>query len=185
MNRILTTAMIACGLVAAATVEAAAASQAAYCEQVARNAVQAANTHPGVNALAGCAGVGIVANLLSRGNGAATVGGCAVGAGAALVLTDSQRQKIHDTAYYNCMGTGPTVYPAPMGQPVPAGPPPSNSATVYQSLNVRQGPDLTYGIITTIAPNSTISVGPCTPDWCTVYITGGSGWAKRKYMFFN
>ena len=147
MNRILTTVVIGCGLVAAATGEAAAAS-AAYCNQVAQNAVQT-YTHPVGNAALGCIAGGALGSLLTKGNGGGVGVGCVAGAGTALVLTNSQRKKIYDDAYYNCMGSypAPAPYPAPMAQPIPAGPPPSGSATVYQSLNVRQGPDTSYGIV--------------------------------------
>jgi len=182
MKNVITSAILAGGLIAGAAGSAYAASSA-YCAQQAQYAVNN-YTHPIGNAVVGCAAGGILGNILSGGNSGATAGGCAAGAATGLVLSNSQRQKIYNDAYYQCMGSGPAPVPVYV-QPIVAGPPPSGSATVYVQLSVRSGPGKGYPKVFTLDPYTTVAVSQCTPDWCMVGDSGASGWASRKYLFFN
>jgi hypothetical protein len=184
MKNVMTSAVLAMGVVVGAMGSAYAASSS-YCAQQAQNAVYA-YTHPVGNAVAGCAIGGILGNVLSGGNSGATAGGCAAGAATGLILSNTQRQKIYNNAYSQCMGSGGGGggY-APLPQPVVAGPPPSGFATVYVQLNVRSGPGGSYPTIFTLAPYSTVAVSQCTQSWCLVGDANANGWASRKYLFFN
>lgn len=194
MNKILTTAAVAFGLVAIAT-QASAASKAQYCGKQADDAVFAA-THPVGKAAVGCVAGGILANILSQGNAGATAGGCVAGGATVLVLTAPERQRIRDDAFNRCMygSTQPAYvqpsYQQPVVQPIATFPPPSGSAAVYSSLNVRNGPGPNYGKIFGLQPNTVVPVSACAvgtngKNWCMVGIPGGSGWAAQDYLFFN
>ena len=180
MHKAFTSAILATGLIAAAVGSAEAASSA-YCARVAQATVDR-YTHPVGNTVLGCAAGGVLGNLLSGGKAGATAGGCAAGAATGFVLSDVQRKKVYDQAYYNCMGSGG---PAPAPQPVYAGPPPSGFASVYVSLNVHSGPGTGYPTIFVLSPNTTVPVSQCSGSWCLVGDANASGWASRKYLFFQ
>ncbi len=184
MKNAITSAILAGGLIAAGAGSALAAN-AAYCDQQARQAVWA-YTHPAGTAVVGCVAGGILGNILSNGNAGATAGGCAVGGATAIVITENQRQKVYNDAYYSCMGSGGGGGYAPGPQPIVAGPPQSGSASNYQQLNVRSGPSTDYAVVYKLPPYSTVAVSQCTATWCAVG-DGNSvwGWASRKYLFFN
>lgn len=187
MNKIVTSAILAAGLIAGAA-ESAYAKSSAYCAQQAQYAVDT-YTHPLGSAAVGCVAGGILGNILSKGNGGATAGGCAAGAATGLVLSASKRQQIYNDAYYQCMGSYPTqpqYVPQPVYAPQPvAGPPPSGQATVYVQVNVRSGPGTQFATIFTLAPYQNFPVSQCTPSWCMVGDSNQYGWASRKYLFFQ
>jgi hypothetical protein len=184
MKIVITSAILAAGVMAGAAGSAYAASSA-YCAQQAQYAVNT-YTHPLGSAAVGCVAGGILGNILSKGNGGATAGGCAAGAATGLVLSASKRQQIYNDAYYQCMGSYPTPAPQPVyAQPMPAGPPPSDTATVYVQVNVRSGPGTQYATVFTLTPYSNFPVSQCTPSWCMVGDSNQYGWASRKYLFFN
>lgn len=183
MNKAITSAILATGLIAAAAGSAQAASSA-YCTRVAQQTVDR-YTHPVGNTLLGCAAGGVLGNILSGGKAGATAGGCAAGGAGAFVLSDVQRKKVYDQAYWNCMGSGGPPPPAYRPQPVVAGPPPSAFASVYVSLNVRSGPSTGYPVVFTLSANTTVPVHQCTPSWCQVGDANQIGWASRKYLFFQ
>lgn len=183
MNKAITSAILAGGLIAAAAGSAQAASSA-YCAQVAQATVDR-YTHPVGNTLLGCAAGGILGNILSKGKAGATVGGCAAGGAGGFVLSNVQRKKVYNEAYWNCMGSGGPPPPTPVYQPAPQGPPPSGFASVYVSLNVRAGPSTGYPVVFTLQPNTVVPVSQCGGGWCLVGDANTSGWAAQKYLFFQ
>jgi hypothetical protein len=119
MKTIIAAAALMGGLAMAAS-EASAAS-AAYCNQVATNYMKQ-YSHPVGSAAIGCGLGALAGQLLTNGNGGAVLGGCAVGAGTGLVLSDAKRRQLYDQAFNNCMygggGGQQVVYgpgPAPTG----------------------------------------------------------------------
>lgn len=181
MKAFVTMAALAAGLAVPAT-NAAMAASPAYCAQVAQNAVDT-YTHPVGSAAVGCGVGAALGALLTKGNGGAAIGGCVAGGATGLVISDAKRKQVYDAAYYDCMGGSQPANA--YTQPVVAGPPPSGSAVVTVDLNVRVYPDPGAQILGVLPQYSTVSVGPCTPGWCTVNTSGGQGWASRKYMNFQ
>jgi hypothetical protein len=183
MKAYITMAALAAGLAIPATTAAMAASPS-YCAQVAQNAVNT-YTHPAGSAAVGCGVGAALGAILTRGNGGAAIGGCVAGGATGLVISDAKRKQIYDAAYYDCMSNGgPPPRPA-YAQPVVAGPPPSSTAMVTVQLNVRVNPDPNAPVLGVLPQYSTVSVGPCTPGWCTVNTSGGQGWASRKFLSFR
>jgi hypothetical protein len=103
MKTIIAAAALMGGLATAAT-EASAAS-ASYCNQVATDYMKQ-YSHPVGSAAIGCGLGALAGQLLTNGNGGAVLGGCAVGAGTGLVLSDAKRRQLYDQAFNNCMGGG-------------------------------------------------------------------------------
>ena len=181
MKTLFTTAIVAATV--AFSAGSAYAASSAYCSQVATNYVNN-YTHPAGAAVAGCVGGGIIANLLTKGNGAATGAGCVAGGATGLVLSDAKRKQLYNQAYWDCMNKGG---PAPVLQPQPvvAGPPPSSQAVVTVDLNVRMQPYGSAPVIGVLPQYSTVGVIQCTPGWCEVDVSGGPGWSSRSYLSFQ
>ena len=180
MKRLITTVALVAGLVAIAG--DASAKSAAYCNQVAQNAVDT-YTHPAGSALLGCGAGALLGQVLTNGKGAAVIGGCAAGGATGLILSDAKRQEVYSEAYNNCMyGSGYVPPPQPMYAPPPP-PPPSGTATVSSTANVRSGPGVGYPIITQVYGGTVVSIGQCTPGWCAVGVPGASGWISRSLLY--
>jgi uncharacterized protein YgiM (DUF1202 family) len=180
MKTLFTTAIVAATV--AFSGGSAYAASSAYCAQVAQNYVNN-YTHPAGAAVAGCVGGGLLMNIITKGNGAATGAGCVAGGATGLVLSDAKRKQLYDQAYYDCMNKGgakPVLQPTPV-----AGPPPSGTAVVTVQLNVRTGPSTANPVIGVLPQYSTVGVIACTPGWCQVDVTGGPGWASRSYLSFQ
>lgn len=119
MKKMLVTAALMAGLAMVAG-EASAKNSASYCNQVATDYMKQ-YSHPLGSAALGCGLGALAGQLLTNGNGGAVLGGCAVGAGTGLVLSDAKRRQLYDNAFDNCMyggGSQQVIYgpgPAPTG----------------------------------------------------------------------
>jgi hypothetical protein len=171
MNRILTTAVIATAAAVLAT--SAFAKSANYCDRVARQAVDEA-THPAGSALLGCGAGALLGQVLTKGNGAAVIGGCAAGGVAGVAISNDKQRRIYDEAYNNCM-YGSSGYAPPPPPPPPPGAyqaPWTNRATTMGNPtgNVRAGQGTAYPVVYSLPYGTNVNI-----TWCS-----NSGWCKLQ-----
>ena len=194
MNKILTTAAVAFGLVALATQANAKSFQ--QCDYEAKQ-YAVANTNQGAATVGsavvgGLLGLGLSSITGNQNTAAAVVVGAGAGGVVGFVASNAKQKKLYNNYMVSCGAVAPQpVYaPVPVMQPIATFPPPSGSAAVYSSLNVRNGPGANYPKIFGLQPNTVVPVSACAvgtngKNWCMVGIPGGSGWAAQDYLFFN
>ena len=186
MKTLFTSAAVVAGTLLAFAGSAQAASSW-QCQQYARQQAEAyAPTGQGLvtggllGALGGAGIAGIAGGNAGTGAIVGGVGGALVGG----ATNQNKRQQIYNNAYYSCMNGGGYAQPAPVVQQPVGGPPPVGQASVYQNVNVRNGPGTQYQVIGVLPAGSVVGVNSCTASWCSINVAGGSGWAYRNLLSF-
>jgi hypothetical protein len=184
MKKMFTMAIVLAGTVVAAG--AASAQSAAYCDSYARGEME--RLYPtGGGAVSGAVAGGILGGLVAGATKGNVGTGVGVGAGAGLVVGSAswqaKRNAVFQEAYARCMGTAGAPPPPPAPAVLPAG---AFGATVYVSLNVRQGGSTQYPVVFVLSPGEHFTA-QCSnspyPGWCYVTRSNGQvGYASGQYI---
>ena len=179
MKAWLSTAVLAGGLIAAASSSASAATPY-ECEQQAQQYAES-EFPTGGGAARGAAGgavaggvfAGLTGGRLGRGAFLGGAGGLVVGS----ALWQQRKQEAHDAFLTQCLqasfGPGPVTLP----------PAPFSSTITVNALNVRAGAGTEYGVLWQITAGQVFEVLSCASGWCWISQNGANGYVSASYLY--